>query len=152
MTGLLAEKGLGGVSETRMLPESSTGGYCFRCIQLFMMLERLAEIRKGDYTTFSLLLHQCSWPLDSLQGPEEGLGYPGSVCVVCLSARSVRSTSDTKVGTAWCNKTGLSVGFFFVFFCFFFLDYILFIRSSISKRSGLDLPQAAVVSTAVTVL
>lgn len=115
------------------------------------MLGCLAEIRKGDYTTFSLLLRQCPWPLDGLQGPEEGLGFPGSICVVCVFTRSLRSTSETKVGTAWCNKTGLSLGFFVGFF----FDCFLFLRSNISslhfQRSGLELPRAAVVSTAVAV-
>lgn len=50
-------------------------GYCFRCIQLFIIPNRLAEIRKRDYTTFSLLLRQCPWPGDSLRGPW-GPGFP----------------------------------------------------------------------------
>lgn len=80
------------------------------------MLDCLAEIRKGGYTTFSLLLRQCPWPLDSLQGPDEGLGFPGSICVGCVFTRSLRSTSETKVGTAWCNKAGVSLCFFFFLF------------------------------------
>lgn len=118
------------------------------------MLDRLAEIRKGDYTTFSLLLRQCPWPLDSLQGPDEGLGFPGSICVVSVFTRSLRSTSETKVGTAWCNKTGLSLFFFGLYPIIWLISYP--ISSNIGtlhfQRSGLELPRAAAVSTAVAVL
>lgn len=105
--------------ETRLLSDSSTRGvgYCCKGIQLFIIPDCLAEIRKRDYTTFSLLLRQCPWPRDGLQGPVEGPGFPGGICVVCVFTRSMRSTCETKVGTAWCNKTGLSTGF---------LDYIHF--------------------------
>lgn len=68
-------------------------------IQLFIlwpMSAWLAEIRKRACTTFSLLLRQCPWPLNSLQGPKEGLGSPCSVCVVCMFTSSLRSAAATK--------------------------------------------------------
>lgn len=87
------------------------------------------------------------WPLGSLQGPDKGLGFPGSVCVVCVFTRPLRSTSEAKAVTAWCKKNHFEFGFFW--------DFILLLRSSISalhfQRSGLELPRTAV-STAAAVL
>lgn len=116
-------RGLGNKAASRQLDwgegGGGGGGDCCRCVQLFIMLERLAEIRKGDYTTFSLLLRQCPWPGDNLAGAKWGTGFPWQYLCGLRLYQIIEVSVWDQSGNSLVQYKRFEFGIFHFFFFFF---------------------------------